>query len=106
MSSCKSCGVRQLHQNGPEIHLTFGLETNEVPEIVVGALPSGYLVLGLRFHRMDDVREFDGVLDKEHRNIVPNDVPVALLSVKLDSETADITNGVLKANAMTILPTV
>ena len=68
MSSCKSCGVRQLHQNGPEIHLTFGLETNEVPEVVVSALALWYLVMRFWFDCVDDIRELNRVLDEEYRD--------------------------------------
>jgi hypothetical protein len=47
--------------------------------------------------RMDDVRELDCVLDEENWDIVPNDVPVALLGVKLSRETSHITNSVRAA---------
>src|ERR1700733_13835377 len=53
--------------------------------------------LGLRkgtirlfFYRVNEVGELDRVLNKEHRNIVSNDVPIALLRIKLDGKSADV----------------
>ena len=43
---------------------------------------------------MDDVGKFDGILNEEDRDVVANDVPVALLRVELGGETPNITNGV------------
>lgn len=43
---------------------------------------------------VDYVGEFDGFLDEEDGNVVPNDIPIALLGVELDSEAADITDGI------------
>ena len=39
---------------------------------------------------MDNIWEFNRILDEEHRDIVPNEVPVALLRVKLGRETSDV----------------
>ncbi len=39
---------------------------------------------------MDQIRELDGILDEEDRNVVTDEIPVALLGVELDSEAADI----------------
>ena len=47
---------------------TLRLETNEVPKVVVRALSCGYLVVRLGLGRVDEVGEFDSVLDKEHGN--------------------------------------
>jgi hypothetical protein len=39
-------------------------------------------------------RELGGVADEEYRRVVSSHVPVALLGVKLDSETARIAGGI------------
>jgi hypothetical protein len=52
------------------------------------------LIVRLRLDRVHKVGELDGVLDEEHRDVVADNVPVALVGVELDSETADIANGV------------
>lgn len=59
------------------------------------ALALRNLVVGFRLHGMNDIREFHGVLDEEDGDVVPDNVPVALISVKFHCETADITNSIL-----------
>ena len=44
----------------------------------------------LLLHGMDHVGKLDRVLDKEDRDVVANDVPVALLRVELHGEAPDI----------------
>jgi len=39
---------------------------------------------------VDDIGKFDGILDKENRNIIPNQVPIAFLRVELDCESAHV----------------
>ena len=51
------------------------------------------------FYGMDEVGEFDGVLDEENRDVVADQVPVALFSVKLDGKPAYITRGVYRTRA-------
>src|SRR5690606_30505838 len=34
--------------------------------------------------------KLDRILDEEHRDIVANEIPISLLGVELDSETADV----------------
>ena len=53
----------------------------------------------LRLHSVDDIGEFDGLLNEEHGNIVSNDIPVALLSVKLDGKATNVTDGIRAASA-------
>jgi len=45
---------------------------------------------------MDYVRKFDGFLDEEDGNVVSNDIPIALLGVKLEGKTTYITYGVCR----------
>jgi hypothetical protein len=42
---------------------------------------------------MDEVGEFDGILDEEYRDVVADQVPVAFLRVKLDGKSAYVTRG-------------
>ena len=43
---------------------------------------------------MDQVREFDRILNKEDRNIVSDKIPIPFLCIELDSKSADITGKV------------
>ena len=72
----------------------FRRERNEIPEGVVGACRLRKAAVGLHFHGMDEVGEFDGILDEENRNVVADQVPVAFLGVKLDGKTAYVTRGI------------
>lgn len=40
------------------------------------------------------VRELDGILDKKDRNIVSHEIPVSFISVELDSEPTDVSDGI------------
>lgn len=44
---------------------------------------------------MDDVGKFDGILNEEDRDVVANDVPVALLGVELRCEAPNVADSVL-----------
>ena len=39
---------------------------------------------------MDQIRKFYRVLNEEHRDVVADDVPIALLGIKLDGEAAHV----------------
>ena len=62
----------------------------------MGALASRHLILRFRLDGVDDIRKLDSVLNKEHRDVVADDVPIPLLSIEFDGETSNIANGVLK----------
>src|SRR5688572_19478294 len=47
-------------------------------------------MMRLRLHRMDHIGEFHRILDEENRDIVADQVPVALVRVELHGEAADI----------------
>ena len=65
-------------------------ERGEVPIIVVSGLRLREGAIRLLLHGVDEIGEFDRILDEEHRNVVADDVPIALLSVKFDGEAAHI----------------
>lgn len=67
--------------------------------IILTCLRLGHLVVRLRLACVDDIRELDGILNEEDRNVVANNIPVALLSVELQGETTGVTNGVGTATA-------
>ena len=81
------------HDPHDHVH-QFRRETDEIPEIIVCRLRLRERAIGLRLHRMDDVRELDGVLDEEHRDVVADEIPVALLGVELDCEAANVASEV------------
>jgi hypothetical protein len=46
---------------------------------------------------MDQVGKLDGVPNKEHRNVIPDNVPIVFLRVKLHCEAANISRQVCRA---------
>ncbi|KPY54789.1 Peroxisomal catalase [Pseudomonas syringae pv. solidagae] len=54
------------------------------------------LQIGLRqaLLSVNEIREFQGVTDKEHRRVVTDDVPVTFLGVKLDRKATRVTLGI------------
>src|ERR1035437_6625296 len=77
----------------------FGRERDEIPECVVGACRLRKAAVGLHLYRMDEVGEFDGILDEENRDVVADQVPVAFLGVKLDGKSTYVTRGVYRTSA-------
>jgi hypothetical protein len=77
----------------------LGVVELKVPEVVVGCLGLGNLVVRLGLAGVDDVGELDGILDEENGDVVGDNVPVALLRVELDGEPAHITDRVGTAAA-------
>jgi hypothetical protein len=86
------------HDPHDHVH-RLGHQRDEVPEVVVGRLRLREAAVGLRLHRVDQVGELDRVLDEEHRDVVADEVPVALLGVELDGEAADVAGEVERALA-------
>jgi hypothetical protein len=43
---------------------------------------------------MDNIGEFESILDEEDRNVVPNDIPISFLRVKLNGESSYISDGI------------
>lgn len=54
----------------------------------------GDFVMRFRLSCVDNIRKFHGVLNEKDGNIVANNVPVALFSVKFDSKSANIAHSV------------
>ncbi|MGY4515198.1 hypothetical protein ACVWWW_000766 [Lysobacter sp. HA18] len=82
----------------PQQHVRrFGHQRHEIPERVVRARRLRHLVMRLGFDGVHEVRELHRVLDEEHRDVVANEIPVALLGVELHREAAYVARGVLAA---------
>src|SRR5664279_4916789 len=77
----------------------FRCERNEIPERVVRARRLRKAAVGFHLDGMDEVGEFDGVLDEENRNVVADQVPVAFLGVKLDGKSAYVSRGIHRTRA-------
>ena len=58
-----------------------------------------HFIVRLRLHGVNEVREFNGVLNEENGNVISDDVPVAFFCIKLDRKPSDIADGVLHADA-------
>ncbi len=75
----------------------LGHQRHEVPERVVRRRRLRHPVVRLRLHRVDQVRELHRVLDEEHRDVVADQVPVALVGVELHGEAAHVARRVGRA---------
>ena len=69
----------------------LGHEGDEVPEVVVRGLSLREAAVGLLLRSMDEVGEFDRVLDEEHGNVVADEIPVPRLGIELHGEAPDVT---------------
>jgi hypothetical protein len=72
----------------------FGVQRHEIPERVVGGLRLRNLAVRMGLAGMNDVGEFDAVLNEEHRDVVANQVEVAFVGVELDSKAAGVAHRV------------
>ena len=82
-------------RHDPHEHVrAFGHKRSKVPEIIVSGLSLRKGAIGFFLCGVDQIGEFDRVLNKEHRNIVYHDVPVALFRVEFNGEAAHITSEV------------
>ena len=59
----------------------------EVPKVVVSCLSLRNLIMGLWLSCMDDIRKLNSALNEENGYVVANNIPIALLSVELDSKS-------------------
>src|ERR1017187_9800553 len=66
----------------------FRHERYEVPERIVGSRTLRKSTVGLHLDSMDEVGEFDGILNEEDRDVDADQVPITLLGVELDGEPA------------------
>ena len=62
-----------------------------------GCLREG--LVGLHLDAVDQVGELDGVLDEEDRDIVADQIPIALLGIEFDGETADVARRIDRSGA-------
>ena len=78
-------------RHGPHDHVgAFRHQADEIPEGVVGAGRLGIAPVRLHLHRMDQVREFDRVLNEEDRDVVADQIPVAFGRIEFDREAAHV----------------
>jgi hypothetical protein len=63
------------------------LLAEEVPGRIVSSRALGNLAILSRLDRVDEVRELNGILDEENRNVVADEVKVAFVGVA--SEQSD-----------------
>ena len=84
------------HRPHDHVH-GLGHQRHEVPEGVVRGGGLRDLVVRLRLDRVDEVRELHRVLDEEDRDIVPDEVEVALVGVELDREAAHVAREITRA---------
>ncbi len=73
-------------------HHVHGLrrQRDVVPERIVRGCRLRESAIGFHLHGMDEIGEFDRVLDEEHRDVVADQVPVAFLRIQLDGEAAHV----------------
>jgi hypothetical protein len=85
-------------RHDPHRHVdTFGCHRDEVPEVIVRGLRLRKSSIRLLLRRVDDIRKLDGVLNKEHGDVVANDVPIAFLCVEFYREATDVAREVGRA---------
>src|SRR5450756_693261 len=90
------CAIR--HDPHHRMH-GFRRERNEIPERVVRGRRLWKAAVGFHLYGMDEVGEFDGILDEENWDVVTDQVPVAFLGVKLDGKPAYVTRGIDRTRA-------
>ena len=83
------------------VHITMwvasGISEMKSQKLSCADWACGKPAVGRLLHRVDEVGELDGVLDEEHRDVVADEIPVALLGVELDGEAADVAGQVERA---------
>src|ERR1700733_402681 len=77
------------HDPHDHVH-ALGRQADEVPEIVVRRLRLRKSAIRLLLGGMDQIRKLDRILYEENRDVVANNVPIALLSVKLDRKATNV----------------
>ena len=75
---------------------TFGLKPNKIPEIIMSTLTLRNLILRLGLHSMNNVGEFNGILNEENGDIVSDEVPDTFVGIELDCKPSNIANSVLE----------
>lgn len=85
-----AAGYAAIRRNPQERVGGLGHQRGEVPEVVVGRGGLGHLVVRLGFDGMHQVGKVDGILDEEHRHVVPHQIEVPLRGVELGGEPPHI----------------
>ena len=75
----------------------FGHQGDKIPEGVVRRGGLRHLVVGFGLRRMNQIGKFHRILDEEHRDVVADQIPIALIRVELHRETAHIARRVGRA---------
>ena len=86
------------HHPGEHVH-ALGHQRDEIPERVVRGGRLRIAAVRLHLHRMDQVGKLDRVLDEEHRDVVADQIEVALVGVELHREAAHVARQVARAGA-------
>src|SRR5712672_1143049 len=76
---------------------TFWGQGNEIPEIIGRGLSLGKAAVGLLLRRVDQIWKLDRVLDKKHRDVIADNVPIALLCIKLNGKASHVTGEVSRS---------
>ena len=68
----------------------FGSQRNEIPEGIVRGCRLRESPVRLHLYSMDQVREFDGILDEKDRDVIADEIPISFFGVELHRKSADI----------------
>ena len=68
----------------------FRSEADEIPEIVMRGLGLGKSGIGFFLDRVNQIGKSDGVLDKEDRDVIAYQIPIAFLGIKFDGKAPHI----------------
>ena len=86
------------HHPGQHVH-AFRHQRSEIPERVMRRGGLRIAAVRLHFHRMDKVGEFDRILDEEDRDVVADEVEIALIGIEFHRETANVARHVSGSGA-------
>ena len=77
----------------------FRAERYEIPEGVVSSGRLRKAAVWFHLDGMNEIGEFDGILDEKNGNVVANEIPVTFPSVKLDGESAYVARRIDRTRA-------
>ncbi|MNJ34547.1 hypothetical protein D3C77_292650 [compost metagenome] len=66
---------------------------HEVPKRIMGCSGLRHLIMRLRLQRMNQIREFNRILDEEYGNVVADQIIVAFFGIKFRSKAPRIAHG-------------
>ena len=95
----KERGIARSDIVQSDMCVASGVRESKVPKIIVRRLRLWDVDIRLGLRRMNEVREFDGVLDEEHGNVIADDIPVSLLRIQLYGETAYVAREICRTLA-------